>query len=377
MQCPHCKSENSENAKFCPRCGKNMFDAPLAATLDSAYVPEIPKVNVSLSARTKLIFVAIAIVILSVVAYQLITKPLTPNQVATKFMDSMQKGNWSKAYSYLDESSFIGREYLSEDCFKAAFANSKVSEYKLDTATKSAVVQTSFHYVLSNGGERNEGNLNLVNHPEGKKDNWKIDPSNFMINSEIRTRPEVTVKINEKPVKIETGSVVIPMFKGYTFQVSMENPDIKPLKIDSQAGKRVDGTTLETSPALQETVKNQINGYNKASIQTVKDFNMSPCGNFVKQGSEEWRRWESYLRNLQSSQSTEELVLKDIKISNVRFAGSLKMVYADCDEVWDKTYKNSSGEITGQENDHLIKWSYNLEKQENGTWLITRVSHRY
>lgn len=378
MQCPHCETENEENAKFCCRCGKKMFDTPIAATLDQTYDPELLKVNVRLSTRTKLIIAALAILIVSGIAYQFITKPLTPNQVAAKFMENLQKGDYSKAYSYLDESCFIGREYLSQECFQEAFAQNKVSEYKLDagTGTKSEVSQTNFHYILNSGGQRSEGVLKLVNNPTGKKDNWKIDPSNFIINTEICTLPDVTVKINEQPVKIENGSITLPMFNGFSFQVSMENPDIKPLEIDSQAGKQVDGTLVEPSPALQESIKTQINGLNSTFIQAVKDLNSANYSKFVKEGSDEWRDLDNQIMNLRNNQIIQESILKDIKINNIRFARSLKTVNADSEETWDSSYKNADGQVIRQDNNHLIRWTYTLEKQDDGSWLITKANQR-
>lgn len=369
MQCPFCKNENPEDSKFCFNCGNNL-EAAAAITSQEQADPSLYATNVKVTARTKVILAAILILFIGIFAYKYFTKPLTPDQAAVRFMDAIKQGDLSKAYSYLDDSNFIGRDYLNEECFKKAFAKQKVTEYKLDTQVYGENPQTSFHYILNSGGERNEGNLILVNYPIKGKDNWKISPSAFIVDSQIQTLPDVTVKINGKSVNCENGSVSIPMFKDYLFTVKFEYPDAETLKVNTLAGEYTDGTNLEVKAAVQEDIKSQINDFFNVYNQTGTDYNTSHFDNIVKPDSSAWSNTEDWKNYLMGNQYTQEFKYNDIKIGNIRFDYNLKVILADIEWLQGSTVKDKDGNVIESQNAEAWSSTITLEKQDNGSWLI-------
>lgn len=378
MQCIYCNNENPDESKFCFNCGKSLAETP---ELDPQELntPEIPPVNLKTTTQTKLILATIAIIVIGMLAYKYFTKPLPPDQIAAKYMEALKAGDLSQAYAYLDDSSFIGREFLTEDCFKKAFGSQKVTEYELSTQAygenpqNEQITRTAIHYIQNSGGERQEGDLILVNHPEGKKANWKIDPSTFIVGTDISTMPGVTVKIDDQQFKFENGSDTLSMFRNYAFTAYFEHPDCQTLKVYATAGQYVNGTDLEVSLELQDIIRSQFNEFLNAIVQAAKDCDMSHYSKAVKPGSHVWvenENWISSVRDRSKNEMNQEEKISEPRINKIYFDYEFKDLYADVEWFEEAILTNQEGNVVNtasrQKSCELI-----FEKQENGSWLIT------
>lgn len=391
MNCTKCNAEVSSNSKFCPKCGNPVViqeyitsDAPSPAPAPSSTpapapaVSQLPQINYKMGTKTKLILIALVVIACAIGVYSYLTRPLTPNMVANKFMESMSKGDFAAAYSYFDDREFIGREFLDKSSFESAFAGKKISEFQIEPISEGDIPNDRFRYIMSIDGNRREGVLNLVNNQikEGK-DNWKIVPGDFITSTYISSQPGVKVRINNKELNMEGNSIEVPMFSQYSFQAVFEHPSIQTLKIEGQAGRQINGNDLQPSEKIKQQQMDIIRNFNQQWIVAAKDWNMSHFNGIVKENSAEWEEQSDFIESLKNSEMYRDATLKDIKFNEIYFENNLDKIYVKVDETWDSVDKNKDGEVSNERPDHLVKWTYRIEKQDDGKWLIVDTSERY
>lgn len=378
MFCNKCGTSIPDNARFCPKCGSPVSasnaigstPAPMAASVEA--VPVSTKMNTS----TKLILAAVLILACAFGVYSYLTRPLTPEQAATRFLDAMSQGDYSQAYSCFDETEFVGHEFLDEKSFQSAFSSQKITDCQLLPISDEDEIRTSVGYVAIINGERQEGQLELrnVKAREKDKDNWKIIPEDFITTTWVYSPAGVNLKINDKAVQVSKNNTEIPMFEGYSFQAVVQHPSIQTQTVKGQAGENVNITDLQPSEKIQQELKDVVTEFNQAWITACQNKDMSVYGNNLKEESEEWYKQKRKIDDLIRYESSHEAHLKDISFGKVYFGENLDSAYVEDEEIWDVIEMNRDGDVYYEVTDKKHKWTYRMERQEDGRWLV--VSNR-
>ncbi|MDD3894532.1 MAG: zinc-ribbon domain-containing protein [Syntrophomonadaceae bacterium] len=380
MFCNKCGTSIPDNARLCPQCGNTASDsnavesasAPIAASVEA--VP----VKTKMSTSAKLVLAAVLVIACAFGVYTYLTKPLTPEQVATRFSDALSQGDYPQAYSYFDDTEFFGREFLDEKSFQESYSGRNISEYKLQPISDEGDVRT-IGYVAVINGERQEGQLNLLNVKanEKDKDNWKIISEDFITTTWVYLPEGVTLKINDKVIPVSENSTEIPMFQGYSFQAVVQHPAIQTQTVKGQAGEDVNITELQPSEKTQQELKDVVTQFNQAWITACKNKDISLLKDTLKEESDEWYIQKDYIDDLISDEIFQEENLKEISFGKVYFGENLDSAYVEDEELWDQKITNSSGDVISETLDKTCKWTYRLERQDDGSWLVVANSTRY
>lgn len=177
------------------------------------------------------------------------------------------------------------------------------------------------------------------------------------------TLPKVNFKITRK-VKIGLALVVVLVcgffaYKHFTAPLSAEKVAtnfLNALKSENydKAYSYLDDRTLIGEKFLTSA------DFKKAIGKTkVKDFRIiNDIESFVKRDTDQWYNYENYLS---SNPQAVDIIMKGTTFGEATFSDNMNVVQIKAEETWSSTSSSDS----------VLDWIYTLEKQTDGSWMVT------
>lgn len=219
MFCPHCGTENKDDAVFCENCGADISkefseaqskkndvrsDAvsyapppnPNAARKyvyqsGGAAVAAKPRTPMKTSTKVFLIVLA-ALVVACVALYNVAKQKNSPEQYALTYFGAIRDKDWAKAYSFLD---IAENDFINEANFKKvmgqAGSGQKIVNYSIvkekdhtakNNATAELTKTITIQYTVQGGTEPQTAQVTLIKQPQKELffDTWKVSPSDYI-----------------------------------------------------------------------------------------------------------------------------------------------------------------------------------------------------
>lgn len=340
-----------------------------------------------LNKRWPMIICVFVVVGLALLIYS-VTRPPGPQKVAQEYMEAMQNGDYTKAYklTYCNKTSPL----LNERNFAAVAM--KIDNFTIDYRDEERQLEQKAGALIGDNeylasarqdyavrvgykGQISTHNLILVNRSaDPKKPDWKVDISDY-VNSytlEIGEGPSVKVAVDGIEMPVNNCTVELNGFKSkYTANITGKN--IRPATVTLTKDDWNQSVDLLVSSALQSKLEKVIDGFNKADVLAITDLNMDHYKPYIKMdGVEGYNniadKLEDKINDLKDNNTKINATLKSIKYEIAVFENQDTVKLKDT-EAWDNTMLHADG--TTEHNTNTINWTYILEKQNNGTWLIT------
>lgn len=209
MFCGECGTKNEKNAQFCENCGsKLVVEKSVAQKTNSASSQKKPT-NESFSMKLKqmpkkkkiLLGVVVAIILILIVSYTIISNKLSPRAIAKDYFLAVTNVDTDKLYQYMD---IEKSEFTNKDIFvKLATRDMdeddkvKVANYKIGNVEKSndgLTATVSISYVLEGEDDPDTVKVTMVKQKSKKYlffDDWRI--SNNM--AVMSTKKDYQIKV--------------------------------------------------------------------------------------------------------------------------------------------------------------------------------------